>query len=187
MTRTSVIRPDPRLDLVLERIVDVPKRLVWLAWTKPEHIKQWFTPAPWKTVDCEIDLRPGGIFRTVMRSPDGQEFPNVGCYLEVVEGERLVWTDALEPGFRPTRRTTDNAAGGGVSAFTAVITLATHGKGTKYTALAMHRSEAERKSHEEMGFHDGWGKALDQLVELVGSMRTRMAPRRSRKPARKSR
>jgi uncharacterized protein YndB with AHSA1/START domain len=137
--------------------------------------------------DDQIDLRPGGIFRTVMQSPEGEKFPNLGCYLEVVENERLVWTDALEPGFRPTRRTTDNAAGGGVSAFTAVITLATHGKGTRYTALAMHRSEAERKSHEEMGFHDGWGKALDQLVALMGSRPTRKPVRRSKPPARKSR
>ena len=171
MTRTSVFRPDPRLDLVLERIVDVPKHLVWLAWTTPEHVEKWFTPAPWRTVDCEIDLRPGGIFRTVMRSPDGQDFPNVGCYLEVVEGERLTWTDALEPGFRPARRGNEHAAEAGVSAFTAVITLATHGTGTRYTALAMHRSEEDRKRHEEMGFHDGWGKALDQLVELARSMR----------------
>ena len=66
---TLVIHPpDPRLDLILERIVDVPPELVWAAWTTPEHVKQWFTPAPWKTVECEIDLRPGGIFRTVMRS-----------------------------------------------------------------------------------------------------------------------
>jgi uncharacterized protein YndB with AHSA1/START domain len=56
--------------------------------------QQWFTPAPWKTVDCEIDLRPGGLFRTVMRSPEGQEFPNVGCYLEIVENEKLIWTQS---------------------------------------------------------------------------------------------
>lgn len=76
----SQYQPDPRLDLVIERIVDVPPELVWKAWTSPEHLKPWFTPVPWKTVDCEIDLRPGGMFRTVMRSPEGQEFPNVGCY-----------------------------------------------------------------------------------------------------------
>ena len=64
---------DPRLDLKLERVVEVPPELVWAAWTVPEHVKKWFTPAPWQTVDCEIDLRPGGIFRTVMRSPAGQE------------------------------------------------------------------------------------------------------------------
>ena len=65
------IKQDPRLDLLLERIVDVPPRLVWTAWTDPEHLKQWFTPASWQTVGCEIDLRPGGVFRTVMRSPAG--------------------------------------------------------------------------------------------------------------------
>src|SRR4029077_16465362 len=84
-----------RLDLLLERVVDVPPELVWAAWTVPEHVKQWFTPAPWTTVDCEIDLRPGGIFRTVMRSPEGQEFPNVGCYLEIIKSRKLVWTVAL--------------------------------------------------------------------------------------------
>ena len=169
MTRLIEFRPDPELDLVLERVVDVPKDLVWKAWTTPEHVKQWFTPAPWKTVVCEIDLRPGGAFRTVMRSPEGQEFDNVGCYLHIVENELLVWTDALEPGFRPTRRPPDDSAGSGIWAFTAVIRLAAHGKGTKYTALAIHRTLAERKAHEAMGFHEGWGKALDQLVELVGS------------------
>ena len=170
MTTPLPYHPDPELDLVLERFIDVPKELVWRAWTTPEYVTQWFTPAPWQTVHCRIDLRPGGIFETVMRSPEGEEYPNTGCYLEIVEGERLVWTDALEPGFRPTRRTTDNAAGGGITAFTAVITLETVGTGTKYTALAMHRSPAERASHEQMGFHEGWGAALDQLVALTQSM-----------------
>ena len=55
---------DSQLDLVFERIVDVSPELVWAAWTTPEHLKHWFTPAPWKTIDCEIDLRPGGLFRT---------------------------------------------------------------------------------------------------------------------------
>ena len=104
MTRSNIHLPDARLDLVLERIVDVPTELVWIAWTTPEHIKRWFTPAPWTTVDCEIDLRPGGIFRTVMRSPEGQEFPNVGCYLEVIENKKLVWTNALGPGYRPSNQ-----------------------------------------------------------------------------------
>lgn len=57
----------PELDLVFERTVEVAPELVWMAWTQPEHLKHWFTPAPWTTVDCEIDLRPGGIFRTTMR------------------------------------------------------------------------------------------------------------------------
>ena len=164
MTRTITHQLDPDLDLVLERIVDVPPNLVWAAWTKTEHLKKWFTPAPWQTVDCEIDLRPGGIFRTVMRSPEGQEFPNVGCYLEVIENEKLVWTAALKPGYRP-----QNPASG-VPVFTAVILLEPHGAGTKYTAIALHGDDEGAKKHARMGFHDGWGKALDQLVTLAKTM-----------------
>src|SRR5216683_4903223 len=97
----TAIKTNPKLDLVLERVVDVSRERVWAAWTKPGHIKKWFTPAPWTTVACEIDLRPGGIFQTVMRSPEGENFPTAGCYLE------------------------------------------------------------------EMGFYDGWGTTLDQLVALA--------------------
>jgi uncharacterized protein YndB with AHSA1/START domain len=163
VTRTNG-KLDPRLDLLLERIVDVPPKLVWTAWTRPEHVKKWFTPAPWTTVDCEIDLRPGGIFRFVMRSPEGQEFTHVACYLEVIENQKLVWTLALEPGYRPSSRRSD------VPSFTAVIALEPHGKGTRYTALAMHKDEDDRRKHDEMGFRDGWGKALDQLVTYAKGM-----------------
>jgi len=166
MTR-MIHQPDPRLDLVLERIVDVAPELVWAAWTTPEHIKHWFTPAPWKTVDCEIDLRPGGIFRTVMRSPEGKDFPEAGCYLEVIRNERLVWTNALAPGFRPSTPPAAEVGDCRELIFTAVIALEPHGNGTKYTALVMHADAEGRKKHEEMGFHDGWGKALDQLVAYM--------------------
>jgi uncharacterized protein YndB with AHSA1/START domain len=160
----QIHQPDPKLDLVFERVVDVAPALVWAAWTTPEHIKHWFTPAPWKTVDCEIDLRPGGIFRTVMRSPEGQEFPNLGCYLEIVSNKKLVWTNALAPGFRPATSSDTAAAGCGPFVFTAVISFEPHVKGTKYSALVMHSEEEGRRKHEEMGFHEGWGIALDQLV-----------------------
>src|SRR5688500_4197760 len=90
---------DPNLDIVLEREVDVPPHLVWAAWTTPEHIKQWFTPKPYETIDCELDVRPGGIFRVVMQSPEGEVMDQgAGCILEAVENERLVWTGALGPG-----------------------------------------------------------------------------------------
>jgi uncharacterized protein YndB with AHSA1/START domain len=152
---------DPELDLVLERIVDVSPELVWKAWTEPQHLEKWFTPRPWTTVACEIDLRPGGIFRTVMRSPEGKDFPNLGCYLEIVPNRKLVWTDVLEPGFRPTRHEPGPNC---PFRFTAVILLEPHRNGTKYTAIAMHGDAESRKKHDGMGFQDGWGKALDQLV-----------------------
>jgi len=162
-------KPDPRLDLVFERIVDIPPEMVWTAWTTKEHIKHWFTPAPWQTVDCEIELVPGGIFRTVMRSPQGQEFPSAGCYLEIIPNRKLVWTNALEPGYRPSSKLAD-AHPCDSFFFTAVITLEPHEKGTKYTALVIHGDEEGCQKHREMGFHDGWGKALDQLVDYMESL-----------------
>jgi uncharacterized protein YndB with AHSA1/START domain len=165
MTESAPIKPDPKLDLVLERVVDVPRDLVWAAWTKPEHIVKWFTPKPWTTVDCEIDLRPGGKFYTVMRSPEGKEYPNAGCYLEVRKPERLAWTSALLPGYRPAAANPDDLP------FTAILSFEAQGKKTRYVAIALHPDEATRKRHEEMGFHEGWGKALDQLVAHVKGMK----------------
>ena len=152
--------PDPKLDLVLDRVVDVSPALVWAAWTTPKHVCKWFCPAPWSVTDCEIDLRPGGIFRTTMRSPEGAEFPNIGCYLEVVPLQRLVFTDALLPGFRPSPK----------PFMTGILTLAPHGTGTRYIATVLHQDEATRKRHEEMGFANGWGTALDQLVAYVKTL-----------------
>ena len=157
---------DPKRDLVLERTVDVSPELVWMAWTQPEHLKKWFTPAPWTTVDCEIDLRPGGVFRTVMRSPEGKDFPNLGCYLEIIPHRKLVWTDALQADFRPSPQDPHRSF-----RFTAAVLLEPHGNGTKYTAIAMHQDEASRAKHDAMGFQAGWGKALEQLVEHVKKTR----------------
>lgn len=154
---------DPKLDLLLERDVDVRPDSVWDAWTEPEQLMKWFTPAPWLTVGCEIDLRPGGIFRTVMRSPDGAEFDNDGCYLDVVPNARLVWTSALGPGFRPHGQNNELP-------FTAVISIEPSAIGTKYSALVMHPDQATSAKHAEMGFHEGWGAAFDQLIELVQRM-----------------
>jgi uncharacterized protein YndB with AHSA1/START domain len=78
------------LDLSFTRVIDVPRALVWRAWTEPELLKPWFCPLPWKTIACGIDLRPGGAFQTTMQSPEGVEFPNAGCYLEVLPNEKSV-------------------------------------------------------------------------------------------------
>lgn len=165
MTTAAAERPDPNLDLQMERLVDLPAEKIWAAWTRPELIKQWFTPAPWSTVDSEVDLRPGGIFRTVMRSPEGEEFPNLGCFLEVVENRRLVWTNALGPGYRPTSRPDDEGCDS--FAFVATLLLEPEGNRTRYIARVVHGDEASRKRHEAMGFEEGWSKALEQLVALM--------------------
>jgi uncharacterized protein YndB with AHSA1/START domain len=108
------------------------------------------------------------MFRTVMRSPEGKDYPNLGCYLEIVPERRLVWTEALLPGFRPAPENTDASCGGLV--MTGAILLEPRGTGTRYTAVALHRDPETRRKHEEMGFHEGWGRALDQLLDVVRGM-----------------
>lgn len=153
--------PNPELDLVLERVLPVKPATVWRLWTEPEHLKQWFCPAPWTVSHAEIDLRPGGLFRTVMRSPEGKDMPaGDGCYLEVVEGKRLVFTDALAAGYRPNAE----------AFMTAIIEIEAHPEGTRYVATVLHASAESRAKHEEMGFFQGWGTALDQLVALGKTM-----------------
>ncbi len=148
---------DPKLDLLFERTVPVSAQRLWRAWTTPEHLLKWFAPLPWKTVACEIDLRPGGVFSTTMQSPEGETMPtSPGCYLEVVENERLVFTDALGPDYRPNSS----------SFMTAYIMFEPDGDQTRYVVVVKHATPEARKQHEEMGFHHGWGAALDQLVAL---------------------
>ena len=161
------MKTDPKLDLVLDRVVDVPPALVWMAWTRPEHLMKWFTPRPWTTVECEIDLRPGGVFRTVMRSPEGQDFPNIACILAVEPESALVWTTLMGPGFRPSTPTVPPESALG---FTAVISMVAHGAGTKYTAHVMHTDPDTCRRHDTMGFRDGWGTAFDQLVALARTL-----------------
>lgn len=164
---TPTYQPNAEFDLSFTRIVDVPKELVWRAWTEPELLKPWFCPRPWKTIDCEIDLRPGGIFRTTMQSPEGKEFPGTGCYLEVSPHQKLVWTNALLPGFRPSLVTETCGMDDAGFMFTAMIELADHADGTRYTATVLHADEAGCKKHAAMGFESGWGTALDQLLEMI--------------------
>ncbi|MGZ3775150.1 MAG: SRPBCC family protein [Pseudobdellovibrionaceae bacterium] len=162
----SEIKINPELDLVLERTADVKPELVWRAWTEPKLLMQWFCPLPWKTVECEMDLKPGGVFSTAMRGPEGQEFHNTGCFLQIEKGRKIVWTSAMLPGFRPQAKL-DNGAN---MAFTAIILIEPNGNGTKYTAIAIQKDAEDRARHEKMGLHEGWGKAFDQLVEMTKKM-----------------
>ena len=159
-------------DLVLERTLDAPVELVWKAYTDPDHLKQWFAPKPYQITECELDLRPGGVFRIRMVGPDnfdtGHGTP--GCVLEVVENKKLTWTSALGPGYRP------NEAGEGCESFpmTAIVTMADAGDGkTLYRAVALHKNTADRDMHASMGFEDGWGKCAEQLEELAQGLAER--------------
>ena len=155
---------DPKLDLVFERFIDAPTRLVWDALTKPEHLKEWYMPKAWGAVTkCELDVRPGGIFSIDIATGDGQEFPNLGCFLEVVPMERLSWTSMLFPGYRPA--VFDDVP------ITAIVTMESVGKGTRYVFTALHRDEADLEKNRTSGWQQGTEIALDQLVAHVTSLK----------------
>jgi uncharacterized protein YndB with AHSA1/START domain len=152
--------PDESHELSLTRLIHAPRHAVWRCWIEPKLIKQWFTPRPWTTPVVEIDLRPGGESTMIFRGPEGEEFPNRGVYLDIVPDERLVFTDAYTAGWKPTAK----------PFMTGIITLGDEAGGTRYTAVVRHWTAEDCKRHEEMGFHEGWGKATDQLEELARSL-----------------
>jgi uncharacterized protein YndB with AHSA1/START domain len=161
---------NPKTDFVLERFIDAPADLVWEALTKPEHLKEWYMPRAWGSVShCEMDLRPGGIFSIDIATGDGQEFPNLGCFLDVIPMQRLVWTSMLFPGYRPA--VFDDIP------ITAIITMETVGTGTRYIFTALHRDEADFEKNRDSGWQQGTAIALDQLVEQVMSMKSLTAVR----------
>jgi uncharacterized protein YndB with AHSA1/START domain len=160
MTATPEAAPNSARELVLTRLIDAPRQKVYRAWTDPELLKQWFAPLPWTTPSAELDVRPGGANMIVMRDPEGRDFPNRGVYLEVVENERLVITDAYTKAWEPSEK----------PFMTVILTFEDEGGKTRYTARARHWTAADREAHEKMGFHEGWGQCADQLAALVAKI-----------------
>lgn len=149
------MKPDlnPETDLSFTRTLAVPRHLVWECWTRPEHIPHFFVPAPHKVTSVEIDLRVGGRFNTTF-DVEGNVMDNRGVYLEVVPEEKLVFTDSYSEGWKPAAE----------PFMTAILLLAdSPDGGTSYTAIARHRTPDARKTHEDMGFSDGWGTVATQL------------------------
>lgn len=151
---------DPKTDLSFTRTLPVPRSLVWECWTTPEHIKHFFVPKPHEVTACSIDLRVGGRFNTTF-SVDGNEMENTGVFLEIVDGRKLVFTDTYSEGWKPAPD----------PFMTAILELEDDGQGgTVYTATARHRSPESAETHKEMGFYDGWGTVVDQLVEYAKAL-----------------
>lgn len=144
-------------ELVLTRLIDAPREKLYRAWTEPSLLKQWFAPLPYTTPQAELDVRPGGSNMVVMRGPDGKDLPHRGTYLEVVPNERIVVTDAFTRAWEPSEK----------PFMTLILTFENEGGKTRYTARALHWTVADRTAHEQMGFHEGWGKCTDQLEALV--------------------
>lgn len=151
---------DKTLDLTVSRTLKAPRPAIWRAWSEPEHFVRWFAPAPIVTTVTQLDLRPGGAFETMMRMEDGTEFGGEGCFVEVEENTRIVFTDALRGGWRPNKE----------GFFTAVVTMEDRPDGTLYTATALHNDAEARQKHADMGFETGWGVVIDQLGAVAAEL-----------------
>ena len=144
---------NPETDLSFTRILAAPRALIWECWTEPRHIPHFFIPRPHKVTAVDIDLRVGGRFNTTF-DVEGNVMNNNGVYLEVVPGEKLVFTDTYTEGWKPAPE----------PFMTAILTFEDIGNGmTRYTAVARHRSKEAAETHRQMGFFDGWGTVADQL------------------------
>ena len=154
---------DPDLDLELVRDLKAPRAVLWACWTDPKHLVNWFVPKPHKVVACEIDLRAGGACNTTF-DVDGTIMENKGVYLEVIPGEKLVFTDTYQAGWKPMPE----------PFMTAIVTLTDLGPGvTRYRAVVRHRTKAAAETHRGMGFQDGWGTVAGQLEAYAQGLEAR--------------
>ncbi len=152
--------PFSERELVLVRETHIPAAQLFAGWTQPELMVHWFCPKPWFITDVTVDLRVGGGSEMTMCGPEGERFPNRGVYLEIVPDRKLVFTDAYTADWEPSE---------GLM-FTGILTFEPlPSGGTRYTARVRHWSTEACQRHAAMGFHEGWGKAFDQLVELCES------------------
>lgn len=145
------------LALSVSRFIEAPRAVVYEAWTV--HLAEWWAPHPYTVLETEVDFRPGGIFRTVLLDGRGDPRPceRPGIVLEAVPNERIVFTDALLPGWRPVTN----------PFFVGLFTFTDEGSGTRYTASALHWRPEDNAAHRKMGFHIGWGMAADQLAAVA--------------------
>ena len=160
MTAEAKAAPTAERELVFTRLIDAPREKLFRAWTEPALFKQWFAPLPWTTPVAELDVRPGGACLVVMRSPDGQDMPSPGVYLDVEKNRRLVFTDAYTKAWQPSDK----------PFMTVIVTFDDEDGRTRYTARVPHWTVADREAHEKMGFHEGWGICADQLAALAARL-----------------
>ena len=142
-------------ELVITRVLDAPRELVFAAWTDPRHVAQWWGPQGWTTSVCEIDLRPGGAWHFVWRRPDGAEMAMRGVYREVAPPERLVSTESWGGDWPETLNT--------------LILSEEDGK-TTITQMVLYPSQEARDAALGTGMKDGVSRSFDRLAEYLRAM-----------------
>jgi uncharacterized protein YndB with AHSA1/START domain len=154
--RNRFVEEDERT-IVITRVFDAPRALVFKAWTDPTHVAQWWGPKGFTNPACEMDLRVGGAFRLHMRGPDGATYPCTGTYREIAEPERIVYAGEAEDG---------HPCGAGLPPRSLVtVTFAERDGKTTVTIHTRLQTVADRDAAVKMGFDTGWASSLDRLAE----------------------
>ena len=149
--------PESEREVTITRVYDAPARLLFEAYSKPEHIRKWFGPKGWPVTRCEMDFRVGGSFRFAMTGPSGrQNTPFGGEYREIVPNRKIVYDNGFE------------TKGAGRMLVTVTFDEK-HGK-TTLTIHTLFESIAMRNSHMSRGYEQGTNSGLDQLSDLVAQM-----------------
>jgi uncharacterized protein YndB with AHSA1/START domain len=147
-------------ELSITRVFDAPARLLFEAYSKPEHLMQWFGPKGWPLTLCEVDFRVGGRYRFAMTGPSGvQNTPFGGEYLEIMPNRKIVFDDAFETP--------------GAEKMIITVTFEESDGKTTVTMHTLFASVAMKNEHLHGGFEIGVGSGFDQLADVVASMRAK--------------
>jgi uncharacterized protein YndB with AHSA1/START domain len=145
-------------EIVIDRIVDAPRELVWRAWTQLEHLESWWGPDGFTTTTHEFDVRPGGVWRFIMHGPDGTDYNNRVTFRELAPPERLAYVH-------------DDDGEGAIGEFNSTVTFEDLGDKTRVTMRSQFASKAERdRVVEEFGAIEGGKQTLARLAEYVAGM-----------------
>jgi uncharacterized protein YndB with AHSA1/START domain len=154
--------------MVITRVFDAPRALVWKAWTDPKYVMQWWGPKGFTSPFCEMDFRVGGKFRCCMKTPDGQEFWNGGEYHEIVLHEKIVYSmhfsDSKGNKVEPEQYGIEHEA---IDDANDMVIFEDFGNGqTKLTLIGNEPMESAKNS----GQLEGWIQILDKVAEVVAGL-----------------
>ena len=161
-TPSLSVRPQGERDIVMSRRFNAPRRLVFDAWTKPELLRRWYGARGWTLPVCEVDLRPGGGYRYVMRGPNGADVTLRGTYRQVSPPERLVSTEAFEgfseseQGWRPEDESVSS-----------MVLTEEDGKTTWTLTTTYPSREVRDAAYALKQAWEGMGYSLDRLEEVL--------------------
>jgi uncharacterized protein YndB with AHSA1/START domain len=157
-------------NFVITRVFDAPRELLWKAWTDPKLLAEWWGPACFTTSICEMDVRPGGAYRFVLRSPDGVDYPSKGRYEEVVAPKLLVYTVDMSEHPADWRDLLTKELEGkeaDISRLVCRVAFEDEGGKTRLTIRSTFGSSLLRDTFVRMGMETAWGEMLAKLGNLL--------------------